>query len=202
MKHISLLLAVFLLSGMQFLFADPLPIGSKMPKAEVKMMDVDGKEISMKDALGKNGVLVIFSCNTCPYVIKNEKRIKEIAAYAQKNGFGVIVLNSNEAQRNDVDSYDAMKSYAKKQNYKFSYVIDKNHEVADAFEATRTPECFLFDKDLTLVYHGAIDDNPADANAVTRVHLKEAINECTAGSAITVKESKSVGCTIKRLKSK
>lgn len=201
MKKIALLSLWFTLTCLQQLLADPLPIGSKMPMADVKMLNIKGKEVSMKDMLDKNGVLVIFSCNTCPYVIKNEKRIKDITAYAMKNGFGVIVLNSNEAQRGDVDSYDAMKAYAKKQKYNFNYVIDKNHAVADAFDAKRTPECFLFNKDLTLVYHGAIDDSPADAAAVKRIHLKEAINECAAGNAVSVQESKSIGCTIKRLKS-
>ncbi|MBX2938808.1 MAG: thioredoxin family protein [Ferruginibacter sp.] len=201
MKKFVLLSFVLALTCFHQLIADPLPIGSKMPMADVKMLSIHGKEVSMKDMLSKNGVLVIFSCNTCPYVIKNEKRIKEITAYALKNGFGVIVLNSNEAQRGDVDSYDAMKAYAKKQKYTFNYVIDKNHAIADAFDAKRTPECFLFNKDLTLVYHGAIDDSPADASAVQRVHLKEAINECAAGNAVSIQESKSIGCTIKRLKS-
>ena len=201
MKKIALLSLWFTLTCFQQLLADPLPIGSKMPMADVKMLSIKGKEVSMKDMLDKNGVLVIFSCNTCPYVIKNEKRIKDITAYAMKNGFGVIVLNSNEAQRGDVDSYDAMKAYAKKQKCNFNYVIDKNHAVADAFDAKRTPECFLFNKDLTLVYHGAIDDSPADAAAVKRIHLKEAVNECAAGNAVSVQESKSIGCTIKRLKS-
>lgn len=140
----------------------------------------------------------MFSCNTCPYVIKNQLRTIEVANYAQKMNIGVIVLNSNEALRSDEDSYDAMKSYAKDQGYQWNYVVDKDNEVADAFGAKRTPECFLFNNDLKLVYHGAIDDNPSDATAVDKHHLKNAINELTAGKEITVKESRSVGCTIKR----
>ncbi|WP_462253170.1 redoxin family protein, partial [Ferruginibacter sp.] len=139
-----------------------------------------------------------FSCNTCPYVIKNQQRTVDIAAYAQKNNVGIIILNSNEGQRIDDDSYAAMKTYAKQQNYNWNYVVDKNNEIADAFGAKRTPECFLFNKDLKLVYHGAIDDNPTDAGNVKRYHLKEAINELTAGKDISVKESRSVGCGIKR----
>jgi len=72
--------------------------------------------------------------------------------------------------------------------------------VADAFGANRTPECFLFDKNLTLVYHGAIDDNPSDAANVSTHHLRNAMKEMTAGKEVSVKESKSVGCTIKRNK--
>jgi len=183
-----------------FTASDPLPIGSEMPKAAVKLKDVSGNEISMKDAVKDKGVLVMFSCNTCPYVIKNQERTIAISEYAQKMNVGVIILNSNEAQRAGDDSYEEMKAYAKDQHYKWNYAVDKNHEIADAFGANRTPECFLFDKNLKLVYHGAIDDNPSDAAAVGRHHLKEAINELTAGKDISVKESRSVGCTIKRIK--
>ena len=71
--------------------------------------------------------------------------------------------------------------------------------MADAFGANRTPECFLFDNNGKLAYHGAIDDNPSDAGSVSRKHLKEAINESVTGKEVTVKQSKSVGCSIKRL---
>ena len=189
-----------LLVFVSFKLADVLPIGSEMPKADLKMKDVSGKEVSMKDALKEKGVLVMFSCNTCPYVVKNQERTISISEYALKMNVGVIVLNSNEALRNDDDSYNDMKAYAKEQNYRWNYVVDNNHEVADAFGANRTPECFLFDKNLKLVYHGAIDDNPSDASAVVRNHLKEAITELVKNKDVSVKETKSVGCTIKRKK--
>jgi len=176
-----------------------LPIGADMPKADVKMKDISGKEISLKEVTGKAGLLVMFSCNTCPYVIKNEERTKEICQYAASKGLGVVLVNSNEAQRDEADSYDAMKDYAKKLGYKWNYVVDKNSELADAFGANRTPETFLFNKEGKLVYHGAIDDNPSDAGSVNRKHLKEAIDEHLSGKEISVKTSRSVGCTIKRV---
>ncbi len=201
MKKIHILFAAGILAATAaFTFSETLPLGSTMPKATQKMKDVSGKDISMKDVLKENGVLVMFSCNTCPYVIKNQQRTIAIGDYAQKMKVGVILLNSNEAMRDDDDSFDDMKAYAKDQKYNWSYVIDKNSEIADAFGANRTPECFLFDKELKLVYHGAIDDNPSDETAVNRHHLKEAINELIAGKDISVKESRSVGCTIKRIK--
>lgn len=201
MKKIFMALApVAVVATMAFTVNDPLTIGSKMPMPETKMKDVSGAMVSMKDAAKENGVLVMFSCNTCPYVIKNQERTVEIAGFAKKMGYGVIILNSNEAQRGGDDSYEAMKEYAKDQKYSWSYVVDADHKVADAFGANRTPEVFLFDKNLTLVYHGAIDDNPSDASNITRHHLREAIKELNNGSAITVKESRSVGCTIKRNK--
>lgn len=180
--------------------SDPLPIGASMPNPDLKMKDVSGKEISLNSAKKKNGLLVMFSCNTCPYVIKNQSRTIEVSKHAMANDIGVAILNSNEAYRGNEDSYDAMKKYAADQKYDWYYLVDQNHVMADAFGANRTPECFLFDKDGKLVYHGAIDDNPNDASAVNRKHLVEAINELKSGKEITVKESRSVGCTIKRLK--
>jgi thioredoxin-related protein len=199
MKKIFLLLtAITTITVMAFTYGGALPIGSPMPKADVKIKDISGAEVSIKEVSKANGILVMFSCNTCPYVIKNQQRTAEIAAYAQKNNVGIIILNSNEGQRDDADSYEAMKTYAKAQNYNWHYAVDKNNEIADAFGANRTPECFLFDKDLKLVYHGAIDDNPTDAGNVKRHHVKEAITEMAAGKEVTYKESRSVGCGIKR----
>jgi hypothetical protein len=111
---------------------------------------------------------------------------------------GVILLNSNEAQRTTDDSFADMQAYAKAQGYNWSYAVDANSEVADAFGASRTPECYLFDKDGTLEYHGAIDDSPNDPAAVKSQHLKNAIDEINAGKDVTVKTSRSVGCAIKR----
>lgn len=184
---------------LSFMVVAELPIGADMPKPDVKMKDISGKQVSLKDAKGKNGLLVMFSCNTCPYVVKNQQRTNEICKTAIENGVGVILINSNEAQRDDEDSYEAMKEYAKDQGYKWFYTVDENSEVADAFDAKRTPENFLFDKNGKLVYHGAIDDNPSDAGSVKRSHLKEAIQEMVKGKDITVKTSRSVGCSIKRL---
>ncbi len=190
--------AIVSMAAMSFIINAPLPIGSTMPKADVKLKDISGKEVSVGEVKKEKGVLVMFSCNTCPYVIKNQQRTVAIAAYAQKNNVGVIILNSNEGQRDDDDSYEAMKTYAKEQNYTWHYAVDKNNELADAFGANRTPECFLFDKDLKLVYHGAIDDNPSDAGNVKRNHLQEAITELTTDREISIKESRSIGCGIKR----
>ncbi|HWI91081.1 MAG TPA: thioredoxin family protein [Flavisolibacter sp.] len=190
------LLAVF--SLVAFNNISELPIGADMPKADVKLKDVSGKEISLKEAKKANGLLVMFSCNTCPYVVKNQRRTKEICEYALRNNIGVVLVNSNEGQRDNEDSYDAMKKYAEAQGYKWYYTVDMNSELADAFGANRTPENFLFNKEGKLIYHGAIDDNPSDGNNVTRKHLHEAISEMLSGKDVSVKTSRSVGCGIKR----
>ncbi|MCX6324504.1 MAG: thioredoxin family protein [Sphingobacteriales bacterium] len=198
-KLYTILLAGTLFSILAFQSGNVvLPIGAEMPKANQQMKDISGKQVSMKNALKGNGVLVMFSCNTCPYVVKNEQRIITAGELAAKLNIGFIIINSNEAYRETEDSYEAMKAYAAEKKYNWYYVVDQNSEVADAFGANRTPECFLFDKNLTLAYHGAIDDNPSDETAVKRQHLREAMMELSSGKSIAVKESRSVGCTIKR----
>lgn len=181
-----------------FTVFDSLPIGSALPKADKKLKDVSGKEINLKEAKKQNGLLVMFSCNTCPFVVKNQERTKEICAYAESKNFGVAILNSNEAYRANSESLASMKEYASDQGYKWNYLVDTDSEMANAFGANRTPEVYLFNKDLKLVYHGAIDNNPADAGNVTRKHLQIAIDETVEGKAVSMNETKSVGCGIKR----
>ncbi len=175
-----------------------LPIGAEMPKADVMMKDISGDLVSLKQVRDANGLLVMFSCNTCPYVIKNQGRTKSICTYAKAKSIGVILLNSNEGGRRSGESLADMQRYAKEQGYSYFYALDSENELADAFGATRTPECFLFDKNNKLVYHGAIDDSPPDINEVKRTHLKDAINELIIGKDISVKESRSIGCAIRR----
>lgn len=175
-----------------------LEIGKAIPSADVKMMDVSGKEVSLADAKGENGLLVIFSCNTCPYVKLSESRIKEVAKLAKANKIGVILLNSNEAQRADEDSMDEMKKYARAQGYDFYYAVDKSSIIANAFGATRTPHCFLFDKK-GLAYRGAIDDNIKSATDAKEHFLNDAIVAVGTGKPVKTNSSKSVGCSIKRV---
>lgn len=201
MKKILLtIIPLFALLLVAYKPSGELPIGAIMPKADIKMKDISGKEVSLKDAKQKKGLLVMFSCNTCPYVVKNQQRTLDIASYAKKNNIGVILLNANEGSRNGEDSFEEMKAYAKKQQYSFYYAIDKNSELADAFGANRTPESFLFDENDKLVYHGAIDDNPSNASAVEKTHLKNAIDLMVSGKEVVVNKTRSVGCTIKRPK--
>lgn len=197
-KVLPVISVIAAISIFGFKAIEPLPIGSSMSKATVKLKDISGSETSIKDVAKKNGVLVMFSCNTCPYVMKNQQRTNEVCAYAEKTDIGVIILNSNEGARGDGDSYAEIRTYAKENQYTWKYAVDESHQVADAFGAKRTPECFLFNSELKLVYHGAIDDNPGDARSVTRKHLQVAIDELASGKEVSVKESRSVGCGIKR----
>ena len=174
-----------------------LPLGSPVPKAGLRIKDVSGKEISLGQARLANGLLVMFSCNTCPYVIRNQARTKDICAYAGGHQIGVVLLNSNANSRTEGNSFADMQSYAKSQDYRWYYAIDDEGALATAFGASRTPECFLFDKSGILVYHGAIDDSPGDPAEVKRQHLRAAMDEMLAGKPVSVRETRSVGCSIR-----
>ncbi|MCB9046902.1 MAG: redoxin domain-containing protein [Chitinophagales bacterium] len=176
-----------------------IDIGTKIPMATAKMRSVDKKEVSFNDAKTQSGLLVMFSCNTCPYVIKSQARTKEMVTYAQKAGLGIVIVNSNEAKRDGDDSYKAMTKYAKDQGYDVPYVVDENSQLADAFGATRTPEVYLFDGNGTLMYKGAMEDNPANPSESTQLFLKDAIDKMTTGMVPDPGTTKSIGCTIKRV---
>jgi thioredoxin-related protein len=196
-----LLLLLFLLSSSAF--AQPkseLSLGSKMPLADVKMMDISGSELSVNDIKLENGTLIVFSCNTCPYVKAWESRYLKVAELAKKQKIGMIALNPNEALRSDKESLEEMKKVAMSMKYTFPYVVDKNHVLADEFGATKTPHIYLFDKNDVLVYVGAIDDNSGNEKEVKFTYLMDALNELGSGKEITIKQSKALGCSIKRVK--
>jgi thioredoxin-related protein len=201
LSGILFLAVIILVSGFIYTPAtgDEIAIGSKTPKPDLKMADISGKEYSLTEARTDKGLLVIFSCNTCPYVKLSESRIKEFTDLCKKSGIGAIIVNSNEGQRDGDDSFDEMKKYAESQKLSVPYVVDKKSELADAFGATRTPQCFLFDKDGLLIYKGAIDDNVKDVKAVKAAYLKDAITALTKGAKPATSETKSIGCTIKRV---
>ncbi len=185
---------------------ESLSLGSKAPMLDAKFKDISGSELSLSSAKRENGLLVVFSCNTCPYVRAWEGRYPELASKAKEANIGIIMLNSNEARRDGGESLDDMKSHAKENGYLdksgkplFAYAVDKDHKLADAFGATRTPETFLFDKDLKLVYKGAIDDNSKSEADVKESYLKNAIMALSKGDDIKTASTKSIGCSIKRL---
>lgn len=175
-----------------------LEINAPIPMGDVAMKSTDKNEVTLNNAKTNNGLLVMFSCNTCPYVIKSQARTKEVMAYAKQKGIGMVIINSNEAQRDEEDSYNAMTKYAKAQGYNVPYVVDEKSKLADAFGATRTPEVYLFDGNGKLMYKGAMEDNPASPAESKEMFLKNAIDKMTMGIMPDPGSTRSVGCSIKR----
>lgn len=193
---------LFVLAGL-FAFTrlplNELPIDSPIPMADYKMKDVSGASISLGDSKKEKGLLVIFSCNTCPYVKLSASRIKDYSDYCLANNIGCVIVNSNEAQRNEDDSFEEMVKYYQSQNLKCFYTVDEKSQLADAFGAGRTPQCFLFNAKGLLTYKGAIDDNVKDPAAVKSPFLKDALMALAKNEVPKTRETKSIGCTIKRL---
>lgn len=178
-----------------------LSIGDTMPMSHVKMKNIDGTELNLREAMGKNGILVIFSCNTCPFVIEWEETYPALGALTRSNDLGMVLVNSNEAKRDGDDSMGEMKTHAEENKYNTAYVIDENHVVADAFGAKTTPHVFLFDKNMRLIYEGSIDDRFDNKDrAVTKTYLKDAISNYTSGKSVDPDDTVSKGCSIKRIK--
>ncbi|MFT6211329.1 MAG: peroxiredoxin [Bacteroidia bacterium] len=198
MKTIAIVLLSFLSAS--FTDLEQLNVGDKAPKTDLKMESVDGKKASLADLAKENGLCVIFSCNTCPYVIGWEDRYNEIEAACAKNNIGFVLVNSNEARRDGADSMGEMKEHAKEKGYgDFAYLVDENHVIADAFGATKTPDVFLFNGKMDLAYKGAIDDNMKQKDSVKESYLKNAIGKMTAGEKIEPASTKAIGCSIKRV---
>jgi peroxiredoxin len=198
--HASALIASLILAGVAGAEGAPesqaLEIGAPMPMADVKMKNVDGKELSLEDVKGAKGTLVVFSCNHCPYAKAWEKRIVELGNTFPKKGVGVIVINPNDPETFPADDYESMQARAKERGMKFPYVVDATSDLARAFGATHTPEAFLFDKSGTLVYHGAVDD-AKEAEKVKERYLKNAMTAVASGKPVALAETKSIGCGIK-----
>ena len=192
-KFISLIL----IGCLTILSAKELDLGSILPLGDIKMADISGKDVSLNDAKGKNGLLVIFSCNTCPWVIAWEDRYVELADTYKDKGVGIVAINSNETQFENVDSMEEMQEHAKEQGYNFYYTMDNGSKLASEFGATRTPHIYLFDNKDKLVYRGAIDDNARKPDKVENTYLADAIDNMLAGSAIDPTATKALGCAIK-----
>ena len=192
-KFISLIL----IGCLTILSAKELDLGSILPLGDIKMADISGKDVSLNDAKGKNGLLVIFSCNTCPWVIAWEDRYVELADTYKDKGVGIVAINSNEKQFETVDSMKEMQAHAKEQGYNFYYTMDNGSKLASEFGATRTPHIYLFDNKDKLVYRGAIDDNARKPDKVENTYLADAIDNMLAGSAIDPATTKALGCAIK-----
>lgn len=194
---ITLIFAASLYAAAQVHLPD-FNVGDKAVLTNVKMKDVSGKEYDLNDLKKANGLVVIFSCNTCPFVKMWEGRYPEIKKWADEHEVGMVLVNSNYQKRDGDDSFQAMKEHAEEHNYTMPYVIDKDSRLANAFDAKTTPHVFLFDKGFTLVYKGAIDDDYKSADNVKSPYLKNAISQLAAGKMVAKSETPPVGCSIKR----
>lgn len=198
MKRMTFFLAFTLTSVFMFAQFPLIEIGDKVPLSDLKMRDISGKMISLDEVKMEKGTLVIFSCNACPFVLAWEDRYPALKTFANEHKIGFVLINSNAANSNGVDSFEAMQKHAKKSGYNSYYAVDKNSKLANAFGAKTTPHVFLFNGAGNLAFMGAIDDNHKDAKQVKKDYLKNAISNLAAGEEITLAVTRATGCGIKR----
>lgn len=161
-----------------------------------KLPATDGKTYSLNQITGSKATLIIFMCNHCPYVLPKIKEIKRIATNFKDKGLAVMGINPNESLNYPEDSFAKMKEYCEKWKIPFHYLRDETQDIARAYGAVCTPDPFLFDANLKLIYHGRIDDTHGKEEAAMH-ELYAVIDEFLKTGKITRAEKPSMGCSIK-----
>ncbi|GAA4955518.1 thioredoxin family protein [Algibacter agarivorans] len=174
-----------------------LPIGTKAP--DFSLFDtVSGNRLNFNELKGNLGTVIMFICNHCPFVIHVNSELVDIAnAYAEK-GINFIAISSNDAVNYPQDSPEKMKLHAKKENYPFPYLYDETQNIAKAYDAACTPDLYVFDNNLELVYRGQLDNSrPGNGLPVTGKDLRYALDCLIEGKKNTETQKPSIGCNIK-----
>lgn len=170
-------------------------VGDHAPDFSLK--GVDGKMHSLADMTEAKGIILTFTCNTCPYSVMYEDRLIALQDEFGPKGYQVVAVNPNDPEVRPDDSYDAMVVRSKEKAFNFPYLFDEGQKVYPKYGATKTPHVFLLDKGLHVKYIGAIDDNARDASAVEVRYLADAINALEAGKEPNPSFTKAIGCSIK-----
>jgi thiol-disulfide isomerase/thioredoxin len=172
-----------------------IPIGTKMPVFDLN--DPAGKAYKSDGLYADRGLLVVFTCNHCPYALAVWPRLIRLANYAKNLKISTVAINPNINPDYPEDSPGKMIQKIEAWGICFPYLVDETQQVAKTFKAQCTPDIYLFDKNHQLVYHGRIDDNWQDERKVTKEELKEAINNLATGRPVSADQRPSMGCSIK-----
>jgi peroxiredoxin len=196
MKKLSLSL-ILLLAGLANMSAG-YQVGDRA--TDFRLMNVDGKYVSMSDFPDAKGFILAFTCNHCPYAVAYEDRLIEIDRKYRPLGFPVIAINPNDPAIEPRDSYEHMQKRAREKGFTFPYLFDNGQKVFPVYGASRTPHIFVVsreDNDLVVSYIGAIDDNYRDPSAVRERFLTNAIDALLQGNKPDPDFTRAIGCTIK-----
>ncbi|RPI44646.1 MAG: thioredoxin family protein [Bacteroidetes bacterium] len=196
MKSVVITAAV-LLAGWIVAYSGVNP-GDRAP--DFSLRNVDGSTVSLSDYENEKGVIVVFTCNPCPFAKAYEQRIIQLHQKYADKGFPVVAINPNDAGVSPEDAFDKMKERSTDRNYPFPYLKDESQEVYQSYGATRTPHIYLLKNDggtFRIAYVGAIDDNAMDASGVSQKYLEDALASVMAGDSPDPATTKAVGCTIK-----
>jgi peroxiredoxin len=173
-----------------------LPLGTKAP--DFKLLNVDGRTVSLDDFKAAPALLVMFICNHCPFVKHVADALAQLGRDYQAKGVAVVGISSNNPVTHPADSPEQMVHEAENRGYTFPYLFDETQAVAKAYKAACTPDFYVFDKDQKLVYRGQMDDSRPDSGIpVTGRDLRAALDAVLAGKAPSEKQRPSIGCNIK-----
>jgi len=175
-----------------------MPLGSALPSVEEALVRTDGgTEVSVGDLMGERATVFVFWSNQCPWVDKYAERVQSLRETFHSDGVSVVLVNANDADSFPRESLEASREKAESAGFEAAYVRDPEAALANALGASRTPHAFVFDEAQTLVYAGAIDDSPADASAVSKPYLQQAVEALLAGESVPTADTKAFGCMIK-----
>ncbi|MFA6571417.1 MAG: thioredoxin family protein [Bacteroidota bacterium] len=174
-----------------------LPLGTIAP--EFKLTDaVSGKVYSLQDFRSNIATVIMFICNHCPYVQNINDELAAFANDFKRKGISFVGISSNDVSQYPEDSPELMKKVAEEIGYSFPYLYDETQEVARAYNAVCTPDFFIFDKDLKLVYHGQFDDSrPGNMMPVSGKDMQETLENMLSGMPVYPVQKPSIGCSIK-----
>lgn len=167
---------------------------------DFSLKNVDGTTVSLSDYSDQKGVILVFTCNPCPFAKAYEQRIIQLDQKYAAQGFPVVAINPNDAQVSPDDTFANMKERAEEKGYPFPYLKDETQEIYKAYGATRTPHIFLLENKggtFRVAYIGAIDDNAMEVTAVSQRYVEAAIGALLSGSKPSPESTKAIGCTIK-----
>ena len=174
-----------------------LPLGTTAPDFTL-VNTINNEKIHLQKHKGTKGTLIMFICNHCPFVIHINEALVALASHYQNEGINFIAISSNDAVSYPQDGPDKMKMHALNNQYPFPYLYDASQEVAIAYDAACTPDLYLFDASLKLVYRGQLDDSrPGNSIPVTGKDLRHALECLLNNTENTHHQKPSIGCNIK-----
>ena len=171
-----------------------MALGEKAP--DFSLPGVDGRRYSIASFVDKPVLVIIFSCNHCPYVKAFEDRMVSIQKDYAAKGVQLVAINSNDEKAYAEDSFPEMVKRAREKGFNFPYLRDEAQEVVSAYGAVCTPHVFAFDRTRVLRYRGRIDDS-RDPSKVTSPDLRNALDDLTSGSDVRAPDTRPFGCSIK-----
>ena len=177
-----------------------LELGTQAPDFSLPNFNLNYPDspVSLSSFDNAQGAIVAFICNHCPFVIHIKPEFTRFAREYRQKGLAVIAINSNDATSYPADSPQSMSQESSKYGYNFPYLYDESQEVAKAYRAACTPDFYLFDSDLKLVYRGQFDDSrPGNGIEVSGVDLQVACDSLLNGQTVSRDQKPSIGCSIK-----